>query len=159
MAVQCCYCWGDKSFFSFVRPPCFFLFVFSMEKLSSKRRRPCVSGRENRALNTNRNKMEQAKTSNFSLGQLLASCFLKFMIRKEYFSVNSFPALCRRWCSLGGWAHFYQESADAVSTLTFYGNIIPRGAPLGRQQGVDSTRKKKERMWGCSWYCRSGSLR
>ena len=29
-----------------------------MEKLSSKRRRPCVSKRENRALNTNRNKME-----------------------------------------------------------------------------------------------------
>ena len=58
MAVQCwdwgCYCWRGSS------PPC-----LSMEKqkLSSKRRRPCVSGRENRALNTNRNKME-AKTSN-----------------------------------------------------------------------------------------------
>ena len=56
------------------------LCFFSMEKLSSKRRRPCVSGRENRALNTNRNKMEQAKTSssNFSHGkkQLAASRFL-----------------------------------------------------------------------------------
>ena len=103
-----------------------------------------MSGRENRALNTNRNKMEQAKTSNFSLGQLLASCFLKFMIRIEYFSFSSF--------SHAGddvlWVAeliFIKSASAAVSTLTFYGNIIPLCAPLRMQQGVDSTRKKKRK--------------